>query len=43
MAEGRFEEALKILKNGAKVNDRSMPSDEELLEMMKAIKEDVSI
>lgn len=42
MAEGRFEEAIKILKNGAKTNKRSndMPSDEELLEMMRVIKAD---
>ncbi len=43
MAEGRFEEAIKILKSGAKCNDRTLPSDDELLEMMQAIKEDVSI
>ena len=43
MAEGRFEEAIKILKGGAKCNDRTLPSDDELLEMMQAIKEDVSI
>ena len=42
MAEGRFEEAIKILKSGAKCNDRTLPSDDELLEMMQAIKEDVS-
>ena len=42
MAEGRFEEAIKILKGGAKCNDRTLPSDDELLEMMQAIKEDVS-
>jgi len=40
MAEGRFEEAIKILKGGAKCNDRTLPSDDELLEMMQAIKED---
>ena len=43
MAEGRFDEALKILKSGAKTNSRSLPSDDELMEMMKAIKEDVII
>lgn len=40
LAEGRFEEALKILKSGAKVNDRTLPSDEELLEMMRKINEE---
>jgi OCT family organic cation transporter-like MFS transporter 4/5 len=28
------------LKGGAKCNDRTLPSDDELLEMMQAIKED---
>ncbi len=34
MAEGRFEEALKILKDGAKTNKRTLPPDDELLAMM---------
>lgn len=38
VAEGRFEEAIKILKDGAKTNNRSLPPDDELMEMMKAIK-----
>ena len=42
MAEGRFDEAIKILRDGAKCNDRTLPSDDELREMMQAIKEDVS-
>ena len=42
MAEGRFDEALHILKNGAKTNKKKLPSDDELMEMMKAISADVS-
>ena len=41
MAEGRFDEALKILKDGAKTNNRTLPPDDELLEMMKSIAEEV--
>ena len=40
MAEGRFEEALKILKGGAKINGRTLPPDDEILEMMRAINEE---
>lgn len=40
MAEGRFDEALKILKDGAKTNNRTLPPDDELLEMMKSIAEE---
>ncbi len=39
MAEARFEEALKILKDGARMNGRTLPPDEELLEMMERFKE----
>ena len=39
MAEGRFEEAVKILKDGAKMNNRTLPPDDELLEMMERFKE----
>ena len=42
MAEGRFDEAIKILRDGAKTNGRTLPSDDELREMMQAIKDDVS-
>ena len=42
MAEGRFDEAIKILRDGAKCNGRTLPSDDELREMMQAIKDDVS-
>jgi len=40
MAEGRFDEAIKILRDGAKTNGRTLPSDDELREMMQAIKDD---
>jgi len=40
MAEGRLDEALKILKDGAKTNGRTLPSDQELLEMMRSINEE---
>ena len=43
MAEGRFDEALKILKEGAKANKMTLPSDEELVEMMESIKVHISI
>ena len=36
---GRFDEALKILKGGAKVNQKTLPPDNELLEMMEKIKQ----
>ena len=42
MAEGRFDEALQILKAGAKTNKNTLPPDEEIMEMMKAIAADVS-
>ena len=42
MAEGRFDEALHILKNGAKTNKKQLPPDDELMEMLKAISADVS-
>jgi hypothetical protein len=38
MAEGRFEEALVILKQGAKANRRTLPPDNELREMMEKFK-----
>jgi len=40
MAEGRFDEALHILKNGAKTNKKQLPPDDELMEMLKAISAD---
>lgn len=39
MAEGRFEEALKILKDGAKTNGNTLPPDEELLDMMERFRD----
>ena len=42
MAEGRFDEALHILKNGAKTNKKQLPPDDELMDMLKAISADVS-
>lgn len=40
IAEGRCEEALKILKAGAKTNKRTLPPDNELLEMLEKLKEE---
>merc|ERR1719510_2873252 len=41
MAEGRIDEAIKILKDGAKRNNKSLPaSDEEIKEMMQAMFEE---
>ena len=42
VAEGRLEEAITILKNGAKTNNKTLPPDEELMEMLTAIAADVS-
>ena len=39
VSQGRFDEALKILKGGAKVNKRTLPSDNEILDMMEKIKQ----
>ena len=36
--KGRFDEALKILKTGAKMNKKTLPSDNEMIEMMEKIK-----
>ena len=36
---GRFDEALKILKGGAKVNKKTLPPDSELLDMMEKVKQ----
>ena len=36
---GRFDEALKILKGGAKVNKMTLPPDSELLDMMEKVKQ----
>jgi len=36
---GRFDEALKILKGGAKVNKKTLPSDNEMLAMMEQVKQ----
>ena len=41
MAEGRYEEALVILKQGAKANRRTLPPDAELREMMERFKSQV--
>jgi type IV secretory pathway VirD2 relaxase len=43
MAEGRYEEALKILKDGAKTNKRTLPPDAEMLEMLKSLHDEVQI
>jgi len=42
MAEGRFEEAMKILKDGAKINGNTLPPDQELLELMEKFKAQVN-
>ena len=36
---GRFDEALKIMKAGAITNKKTMPPDNEILDMMEKIKE----
>ena len=38
VTKGRFDEALKILKGGARMNKKTLPSDNEMLEMMEKIK-----
>ena len=38
VTKGRFDEALKILKTGAKMNKKTLPSDNEMIEMMEKIK-----
>ena len=38
---GRFEEALKILKDGAKTNGTTLPPDEEVIAMMESFKHEV--
>jgi len=40
VAEGRLDEAIAILKNGAKTNNKTLPPDEELMEMLTAIAAD---
>ena len=35
MNAGRFDEAIKILKDGAKANGNSLPPDEELMDIME--------
>lgn len=40
VAEGRLEEAVAILKNGAKTNNKQLPPDDELMEMLTAIAAD---
>jgi OCT family organic cation transporter-like MFS transporter 4/5 len=40
VAEGRLDEALAILKNGAKTNNKQLPPDDELMEMLTAIAAD---
>ena len=42
VTEGRFEEALAILKDGAKSNNKALPSDSELMEMLTSIKAQVT-
>ena len=42
MAEGRCEEALVILKAGAKTNRRTLPPDSELREMMEKFRMQVA-
>ena len=42
VAEGRLDEAVAILKNGAKTNNKQLPPDDELMEMLTAIAADVS-
>jgi hypothetical protein len=41
MAEGRLEEALVILKEGAKTNRKTLPPDSELREMMEKFRSQV--
>ena len=36
---GRFDEALKILKHGASVNKKTLPPDNEVLDMMEKVKQ----
>jgi hypothetical protein len=43
MTEGRYEEALKILKDGAKTNKRTLPPDSEVLEMLKTLHDEVHL
>ena len=43
MAEGRFEEALVIIKKGADTNNNTLPPDEEILDMMRTMKEQVLV
>jgi len=40
VAEGRLDEAIAILKNGAKTNNKQLPPDDELMEMLTAIAAD---
>lgn len=40
VAEGRLDEAIAILKNGAKTNKKQLPPDDELMEMLTAIAAD---
>lgn len=40
---GRFEEALKILKDGAKTNGTTLPPDEEVIAMMESFKQEVRL
>ena len=42
LAAGRLDEALVILKQGAKTNNKQLPPDDELMEMLTAIAADVS-
>jgi len=41
MAEGRLEEALVVLKEGAKTNRKTLPPDSELREMMEKFRSQV--
>ena len=40
---GRFDEALKILKGGAKMNKKTLPPDSELLDMMEKVKQSAEL
>eukprot|EP00096_Caligus_rogercresseyi_P010966 TRINITY_DN4168_c0_g1_i1.p1 TRINITY_DN4168_c0_g1~~TRINITY_DN4168_c0_g1_i1.p1 ORF type:complete len:606 (-),score=82.03 TRINITY_DN4168_c0_g1_i1:387-2204(-) len=43
LGEGRIDEALKILKAGARKNNKELPSDSELYEMLSAIKNECTV
>jgi hypothetical protein len=43
MAEGRFDEAIAILKQGAKANGKTLPPDSVLYEMVEKFKNKVKL